>query len=358
MKLGIGLSQKMLTADNFRFARQAGATHIVAHLLNFSVRKSNASASGTSERVAAGCDPGESVWSAEGLCDLRRAINREGLELEALENFDPSHWSDVLLDGPRRRPQMQKLKTIIRSLGRAGIPIMGYNFSIAGTWGRTPVRTARGGAQSPGFHDPPQPPIPSGMVWNTVVDQTLYDPVHPKGVVGQFDHDELWRRLQAYLDELLPVAEEAGVKLALHPDDPPMPTLRGTPRLVYLPDHYQRLLDLSASPSNTMEFCIGTLAEMAEGNIYEVVDRYSRTGRIGYVHFLNVRGRVPHYDEVFVDEGDVDMLRVLRILKQNEFNGVLVPDHTPQMSCDDPWHVGQAFTLGWMKAALTAIDDE
>ena len=350
MKLGFALPGLCLTPDKLRFAKQAGATHIVAGLLNNSPRNSRPNTTvGASE-------PDESAWTYEGLRDLRTAVNNEGLDLEAIQGFEVAHWSDILLDGPRKSQQMEKLKTILRNLGRAGIPVMDYSFSIAGVWGRMPVRVARGGAKSPGFHDPPQPPIPSGMVQGRVYDAELYDPDNPKGVTGQITHEELWRRLKEFLDEILPVAEEARVKLALHPDDPPVPTLRGTPRLVYLPDHYQRVLDLNSSACNTMLFCVGTMAEMAEGDIYEMVDRYSRTGRITHVHMRNVRGRVPHYDEVFIDEGDVDMVRVLRILNRNGYTGLLAPDHGPYMSCDDPWHAGKAFIMGWLRAALACVE--
>ena len=105
-----------------------------------------------------------------------------------------------------------------------------------------------------------------------------------------------------------------------------------------------------------MEFCIGTLSEIPGGNIYEMVDRYSSTGRIGYIHFRNVRGTVPQYHETFVDEGDTDMLEVLRILHRNGYNGVLIPDHTPLMECAAPWHAGMAFALGYMKAAIALTE--
>ena len=136
----------------------------------------------------------------------------------------------------------------------------------------------------------------------------------------------------------------------------PTPTVRGQPRLVYQPALYQKLLDLHPSPRNALEFCLGSLAEMTEGDIYEVVDTYSRQGKLGYVHFRNVRGKVPYYRETFIDEGDIDLLRVLRILRRNGFNGVLIPDHAPQMACGAPWHAGMAYALGYMKAALQSLD--
>jgi len=353
MKLGLGLYRHMLTDENFAFARQAGATHLVAHLVDYfrgNAPSADDQPTGTDLGWGRAGDP-DRLWTTEELVALRRRVESAGLVLEAVENFDPAHWHDVLLDGPKRAAQMENVKTLLRSLGEAGIPIMGYNFSLAGVAGRTKGPYARGGAQSVGMEGPYDVPMRRGMVWNMV-----YDPKTPAGEVPAVSHDELWRRLRTFLEEVLPVAEAAGVRLAAHPDDPPMPSIRGQPRLVYQPRHYQKLIDLNPSPANQLEFCIGSLAEMTDGKVYEAIDDYSRQGRLGYVHFRNVRGQVPHYRETFLDEGDVDMLRVLRILKQNRYDGVLIPDHTPQMSCAAPWHAGMAYAMGYMKAAMRSLD--
>ena len=92
-------------------------------------------------------------------------------------------------------------------------------------------------------------------------------------------------------------------------------------------------------------------------DIYEAVEQYSRQKRIAYVHCRNVTGKAPFYRETFIDDGDLDMLRVLRILRRNGFDGVLVPDHTPQMSCGAPWHAGMAYALGYLRAALKVIEN-
>jgi mannonate dehydratase len=352
MKLGLGLYRHMLTQDNFRFARQTGATHIVAHLTDYFHNDPNVPATAADGWGRVELD--EHIWAYEGLRDLKAAINAEGLELAALENFNPVLWYDVLLDGPRKAEQLERIKQIIRDMGRAGIPVMGYNFSIAGVWGHVQGPYARGGAVSVGFLGPDGPdetPIPNGMVWNMV-----YDPDAPAGTIGTVTQEQLWARLTDFLNAVLPVAEEAGVRLAAHPDDPPMPELRGTARLVYQPGYYQRLLDIAPSYHNALEFCIGSLAEMTEGDIYDVVDHYSKQNALAYVHFRNIKGKVPHYHEVFVDEGDVDMIRVLQVLRRNGYDGVLIPDHTPQMTCDAPWHAGMAYALGYMRAALTMLD--
>ena len=353
MKLGIGLYKHMLTRENFQFARQAGATHVVAHLVDYFRGGGHTGGddqpTGTDLGWGLAGDP-DALWTLEQLVGIRREAEASGLKLEAVENFDPAHWHDILLDGPKRARHIENVKTIIRRLGQAGIPVMGYNFSIAGVAGRTKGNYARGNAPSVGMEGAYDLPIPNGMVWNMV-----YEPNARAGFLPPLTHAELWRRLDGFLSEVLPVAEEAGVKLAAHPDDPPMPFVRGQPRLVYQPSMYQKLLDLNPSRSNTLEFCIGSLAEMTEGGLYEAVDQFSRSGRLGYVHFRNVSGKVPEYRETFIDDGEVDMLRILEILKRNHFDGVLIPDHTPQMSCAAPWHAGMAFALGYMKAAMQSL---
>jgi mannonate dehydratase len=194
-------------------------------------------------------------------------------------------------------------------------------------------------------------PIPLGMVWNMV-----YDPAAPQGELPRASHDELWRRLADFLNECLPTAEAAGVRLAAHPDDPPMPSVRGQPRLVYQPELYQKLIDINPSPSNQLECCVGTLAEMPAGDVYDAVDRYSRQRRIAYVHLRNVRGKVPNYRETHIDDGDVDVPRIFRILAKNKFRGIVIPDHAPLLSCDAPWHSGMAFAMGYLSACLKAVD--
>ena len=129
MKLGLGLYPHIFTRENFRFARQLGVTHIVAHLPSTEMMPS-----------ATG-----GVWSEDDLNRLRAAVEEEGLTLEAIENFPPAHWDQILLDGPRRDEQMENLKTTIRNMGRAGIPIMGYHFSLAGVWGRVRRKRILGG---------------------------------------------------------------------------------------------------------------------------------------------------------------------------------------------------------------------
>src|SRR5690606_31183691 len=150
MKLGLGLYRHMLTRDNFQFARQAGATHIVAHLVDYfrggAHQARDDQPTGTDRGWGIAGDP-DQLWTLDELVTLRRAIEAEGLKLEAIENFDPAHWHDILLDGPKRPQHIENVKTILRRMGEVGIPVMGYNFSIAGVAVRTLGRYAPGGAR-------------------------------------------------------------------------------------------------------------------------------------------------------------------------------------------------------------------
>jgi mannonate dehydratase len=292
----------------------------------------------------------ESTWSVERLRTLRTAIEAEGLRLHAIENLDPAVWHDILLDGPKRAEQIERVRTILRNMGEAGIPMLGIYFSLAGVSGRTRGPYARGGAESVGMEgEIPAEPIPNGMVWNMV-----YDADAPAGSIRRATEEELWKRRRTFLEAVLPTAAQAGVVIASHPDDPPLPRIRDTARLIHAESHVDRLVADPAHPNNKLEFCCGTLAEMAGCDVYTTLERHARAGNVGYVHFRNVTGKAPSYRETFLDDGDVDMQRLVHILHDADFNGVVIPDHAPQMACEAPWHAGMAWAMGYMKAAMDA----
>jgi mannonate dehydratase len=351
MRVGLTLAGDNLNADGARFAAQIGATDIVAHLTNYaSGGDQRAYLAGASVGPAYGDARANRLWTYEDFAALIGMLRGQGLRLAALENFSPNFWSDILLDGPRKRAQMDDLKRLISDAGRAGVPAFGYNFSIAGVWGWMRKPVARGGANTVVFDAAafdPDEPIPDGVVWNMRTREGC-----DGALAITVSDDELWQRLKWFLTELVPVAEEAGVRLAAHPDDPPMKTLRRTARLVNAPQRYDRLLAIVDSPANALEFCVGSLAEMPDGDMYETTRRFARAGKIAYVHFRNVRGKVPRYQETFVDDGDVDMTEIVRILRDEDYDGVLVPDHVPELACAAPWHAGHAYTVGFMRALV------
>ena len=356
MYIGIGLYRHMLNDEYFQFARQLGCTHLIIHLASY-----------YSGQVVTATDSehnyGESLsddyfWTEDYISGLVEKAKNYGLEIYGIENFNPAHWYDILLDGPRKEEQLESLKNIIRIAGKCGIKAFGYNFSIAGVWGHQHKNKARGGAESVCFDASEldlDSPIPEGQVWNMT-----YDPeAAEKGFIPPVSRNELWKRLKWFLEGILPEAEKAGVEMALHPDDPPMPEMRRAARLVCQPEYYQDVIDLSSSPSNKLEFCMGSIQEMTHGDIYQAINQYSAENRISYIHFRNVKGKVPCYDEVFVDDGDIDMYKALQILAKNNFKGVLIPDHTPLITAGgDPWKDGMAYAIGYMKALVDVLIKE
>lgn len=353
MRVGFGLYRHMLDDAHYAFARQCGATDIVVHMCDYF--RGNDRTSRADQPVGDGSGWGIAegrLWTRDELAAIRDAMAVHGLRFYAVENFDPAQWDDILFGGPRRDAQMAGLQQLIRDVGAVGIKVFGYNFSLAGVAGRVATDAARGGAPSVGLagrNSATDRALPASMAWNMVVDEAA---VGDRPTVA---HDVLWERLRWFLERIVPVAEAAGVTMAAHPDDPPLETVRLQPRLVWRPALYQDVLDAMPSAANALEFCVGTIAEMAEGDVYETIARHAAQGRIAYVHLRNVRGRVPNYAETFIDEGDVDIARVVRILHDAKFDGVVIPDHAPQMSCAAPWHAGMAFAMGYIAALVKAL---
>jgi mannonate dehydratase len=351
MRVGLTLSGERLSEDGARFASQLGVGDIVIHLNNYGSGLDNAGyLAGREVGPANGQVIDDTLWSYEEMRGAVDMLAAHGLRVAALENFSPKFWSDILLDGPEKRAQMEGLKRLVRDAGRAGIPVIGYNFSLAGVWGWRRTPSGRGGAVTVEFDMAAfdhAAPIADGMIWNM-----RYRPERAGAAPVTVTHEELWQRLAWFLTELVPVAEEAGVRLAAHPDDPPADFLRGTARLVNTHAKYDRLRAIIPSPANALEFCIGSLQEMPGGDIYETTRHFARERAIAYVHFRNVRGKVPRYAESFVDDGDIDMTEIVRVLRDEAFDGVLVPDHVPDIASPSPWHTGFAYTVGFMRALL------
>ena len=351
MKLGFGLYRNSLNTDNYKFVNQIGATHVVAHLTNYF--------SGSNPEISSGGDNGwgvcdnEPIWDIEFLGGLKKEMEDHNLVFEAIENFNPLHWHDILLDGPKKNEQIEGLKRLLQNMGKVGIPIMGYCFSLAGVWGWERGQYARGKAESVALIEGSrdfQEPIPDGMIWNMRYRKGKEDKFVP-----ETSENEVWERLEFFLNQLIPVAEENNVSLAAHPNDPPLAVMRRTGRILKNPSEYDRLISINNSTSNKIEMCLGSIQEMQEDGLEDYLDKYSKDNRIGYIHFRNVIGKVQNYIEAFVDDGDINMVNVIKILKKNNYDGVIIPDHTPALNCSAPWHAGMAYAVGYIKGLIKSL---
>ena len=228
----------------------------------------------------------------------------------------------------------------IRNIGQAEIPIFGYHWMPSAVWRTSRSVRIRGGAEATAFDaaDVESVPLTHGR---------------------EYSDDELWANLEHWIKIITPVAEEAGVRIGLHPCDPPVARIGGVPMILRSFDAFRRLLDIVDSPSNAVEFCQGTFAEMPEAageGIYEIIDELARRQRILYVHLRNVSATVPRFHEEFINTGYVDMLRAMRLYHEAGYDGVFVDDHVPVMVGDTKWgHTGRAFANGYIQGLIEAV---
>ncbi|SDK54930.1 mannonate dehydratase [Natronorubrum texcoconense] len=274
---------------------------------------------------------GDGEWSVENLVALRERVEAAGIRLNAIENVPISFYEDVMLNGPKRDEQLEKLKRTIRNMGEAGIPIFGYHWAPAGVW-RTGSDTVRGGATVSSFDA------------DDLDDEYTHD--------REYTEEELWENYEYFLEEVIPVAEEAGIKLCLHPNDPPMERLGGVPQLFRNFENFKRAMDLVPSDNHGLELCLGCWSQMGE-DVAEVIRYFGERDEIFYVHFRDVDGTVPAFKETFVDEGNYDEYALLALLDEVGFEGMMIPDHTPHLEDDTDWeHRGRAFTVGYLRGML------
>ena len=166
----------------------------------------------------------------------------------------------------------------------------------------------------------------------------------------------MWENLRYFLERVIPVAEESNVRMALHPDDPPIPEVMcGAARIVSSLEQYERIFNLVESDCNAMLFCQGCVAEMDE-DVYEAIGRIGRQNKIVYVHFRDIQGSGKSFREVFIDEGKTDMQKAMQTYKDVGFNGPFMMDHTPRFPQEEAgWMAGRAFAVGYMRAMIQTV---
>ncbi len=314
---------KELSHEQLTFAQQIGASGV---LLNTPVL------------------PGDQRWELNDLQWLRRRCDQYGLRLEALENVPTSFYDRAMLGLDGRDQQITNYQATIRNMGEAGIPILGYHWMPNGVW-RTPNVKGRGGA------------ITTAFDMALVDTQPLQNGIreHPLAQGRIFSAQQMWDNYQYFMERVLPVAEASGVTLALHPDDPPVPMLGGIARLFGSFEGFRRAVETFDSPRHGLDFCMGCWSEMGPGAI-DAIRYFGARGKIVYVHFRDVQGHVPVFQECFLGEGNVDVVAAMRALKQVGFSGFIIDDHVPQLIDDTGWsHRGRAHATGYIMGLVEAV---
>lgn len=276
---------------------------------------------------------------------LRSEVDRyaeAGFRIGALEG-DQFDMSRIKLGLDGRDADIELYKRMLQNMGRCGIDLLCYNFMPLG-WLRNRVNVPdRGGALVTGYRHDLE--------------------VHDAGAV--IPAEKIWDNYEYFLRRVIPAAEDAGVRMGMHPDDPPAPMLRGIGRIFTSADASQRALDLVPSPMNVLTFCQGTYKTMGE-DVTEAIHRFGAQGKIAFVHIRDIRGTWDDFVETFPESGETDMAAAFRAYKDIGFDGYLRADHAPTMAGSQAEGVfsggtgsgyeaeGMVYTVGYIKGMMQA----
>ena len=302
--------------------------------------------------------PGDRRWETADLVALRERCESAGLRLEAIENVPNAFYERAMLGDAGADEDLEHMAATIRNVGAAGIPVLGLNFCPGSVWRTSVDGRARGGARVSGF-DAEVARDGAGEVYVARRDRRLDDPwvrdaQFLDGVVRS--EEQMWESFTRFIRALAPVAEQAGVRIALHPDDPPLPVLAGVARILRDVDGLARALDIASSPAVGVNLCLGTLSSGGgEAAVLDAIARFGPAAQIVYVHFRDVRGTVPAFEETWLGAGNYRPVVVMGALLDSGFDGFIIDDHVPRMVDDTPFaHRGRAHETGYLQGLLDA----
>lgn len=328
----VALQMNDLSDDNLKFAKQIGVDHVVT---------------GSPKELI---PPERGYWQADDLSALRERIEGHGLHVEVMALPLSSSYitraenPNIMLGTPERDREIDHICECIRAAAAAGIPCLKYNLTIMGviTTGRS---IGRGGSSYRAFD------------YESVREEPLTE-------AGPVDADAMWERINYFVQRVIPVADEYGVRMACHQHDPAVPNdvgVRGVHRVLGSVEGVKKFIDLIDSPYHGLNFCQGTCSEMLSDpgrEIFDVIRYFGEREKIFMVHFRNIRGGFLKFEEVYIDEGDVDMWEAMKVYKEIGYGGVFCPDHVPKSDQDSRWgHRQRAFTAGYIKAMIKAVNN-
>ena len=300
--------------------------------------------------------PGQTDWIGRGRTyeeykEIVDTLKSNGLNLASFEGGfvgNPHYW-DIFAGGPKRDEQIEDLIGQIRDMARAGVPAYGYNWMPLG-WVRSDPKIIRGDASATAFNINDK-----NLVYGGKKD------IESIGDKYELTKESIWQNLEYWIKAVTPVAEEEGIRLGIHPDDPPVENLGGVPRIMTNFDAFKRLIEIYPSDSNAIEFCQGTFSEMDE-DIYEMIEYFASRNKILYVHFRNVSAPTPDkFHEEFINTGYVDMVKAMKTYKDAGYEGCFMDDHCPDIYNDQefPGNLGgyrsRIFAQGYIQGLLDSI---
>ena len=280
---------------------------------------------------------GERVSSLSALQRMKDSYNEGGFDIRVIEARPPLNKAKRGLEG--RDEEIDVVCELITNMGKLGIPVWCYEWMTDFNWVRTKMDTpSRGGSVVTSFDA------------NDVPDSITSNP--------PISEEKLWETLEYFLRRVLPVAEKAGVKLSMHPDDPPITPIKGVSRIMRTVPNFQRLVDMLPSPNNTITLCQGNFTLMTD-DLPSVIRGFGKKN-ISFVHFRDVKGVPTKFEETWHDAGKTDMLATMRAYKDIDFDGVLRPDHVPTVEGDSNEHAGYSsfgrlYAIGYIRGLQEAV---
>ena len=289
----------------------------------------------------------DGTWNVRPIQELKRRLAGFGITMDVLNlgveaaQYDRQRFPDLWTGGPGRDRAIELLSQNIRAAGEAEAPCLKYNCNVIGILrtGRTP---GRGGATYSHF---------DVQKWTD----------HSLTPLGEVSSEQLWQNAAYVLERIVPVAEQAGVRLAVHPHDPALPReqgLRGVHSILGTVEGMKRWIRTANSKYNGFNFCQGTVAEMCDDprtEVLEAIRYFGREQRIFMVHLRNIKGGYLNFEEVYPDNGDVDFYEALRVYQEVGYRGMLCPDHVPHSEADPDDERQHSFALGYTKGLIDAL---
>jgi mannonate dehydratase len=305
---------------------------------------------------------GASIWASacpgytqrcylttENVREMRERFARYDLELTGI-GLGGDCIKNQLLGMPGREREIANVCRTIRSIGEAYSD--GTPSPVLIIDQRTTYWAPKGPSWHPGYEK--LPVGRGGAVLQTFDAERIQGELDDRPA-GEVSHEEVWARIAYFYERIVPVAEKARVRLATHPDDPPMETYRGVQQALASLEGLKHLVELVPSPYNGLLLCLGCMQEAGE-DVPEIIRYFGARQKILYVHFRNVTGMVPQYREVFPHEGDGDMVANLTALKEVGYSGYIVPDHHFGFAGDGDWaQCSRAWQVGYIRGLMQAL---
>jgi len=293
----------------------------------------------------AGLDDTAKAYEEKSVAAVKEAWSKVGLNFNVVEG-PPSLGEKTKLGLEGRDEEIDNFITLMKSLSKAGVDVICYNWMPVIGWYRTDkARPGRGGALVTAFD----------------YDVIKNEPLTTYGVITK---ETMWKNLEYFLKAVVPEAEKVGMKLAMHPDDPQVDNIKGISRIMTSVDNFKKLVDLVPSPSNGITMCQGNFSLMG-ADIPTVVKYFGKRKLIHFVHFRNVQdlsGNRPStkFTETFHDEGQIDMYAAMKAYYDIGFKGPIRPDHVPTMAGDSnsfPGYstIGSLFAWGYIKGLMESV---